>query len=250
MPIFRDLRPPSAERSLDRHRLDLPCIRGTLSRSSGPGEVALVAPLPTAIHNLCSTVFAAPSQFFANLSRLSALKSWGAAFSAATNQQPRTRSVRPMSSKAAAANTGSCACIRGICFCRTGNESIWHRIPGCRADAARPARRVSPKAPRRVPNGQKKCCAGPEHREVAAVDSQAPGDAPQPLTLNHPASNPGPMCGWGSPFLDFAHRRASTYSRPSTRSSRWIIAALPPKPRIDSIAADALPLIFCASSAS
>jgi hypothetical protein len=32
------------------------------------------------------------------------------------------------------------------------------------------------------------------------VDCDAPGDAPQPLTLNHPASNPGCSSGWGSSF--------------------------------------------------
>jgi hypothetical protein len=34
------------------------------------------------------------------------------------------------------------------------------------------------------------------------VDSQAPGEAPQPLTLNHPASNPGRVSGRGSSFLE------------------------------------------------
>jgi hypothetical protein len=34
------------------------------------------------------------------------------------------------------------------------------------------------------------------------VDCQAPGEAPQPLTLNHPASNPGRVSDRGSSFLE------------------------------------------------
>jgi hypothetical protein len=30
------------------------------------------------------------------------------------------------------------------------------------------------------------------------VDEVAPGEAPQPLTLNHPALSPGRESGWGS----------------------------------------------------
>jgi hypothetical protein len=73
----------------------------------------------------------------------------------------------------------------------------------------------------------------------------APGEAPQPLTLNHPAWNPGRLSGRGSSFLC-----ASGYPKPTTRSSRWIISARPEKPRIGSISADARPLILTASSAS
>jgi hypothetical protein len=35
---------------------------------------------------------------------------------------------------------------------------------------------------------------------TSAVDVQAPGEAPQPLTLNHPASSPGRFSGRGSSF--------------------------------------------------
>jgi len=38
----------------------------------------------------------------------------------------------------------------------------------------------------------------------------APGEAPQPLTLNHPALNPGCSSGWGSSF--FEGRRSPTGS--------------------------------------
>jgi hypothetical protein len=31
-----------------------------------------------------------------------------------------------------------------------------------------------------------------------SIDSQTPGEAPQPLTLNHPVSNPGRLSGRGS----------------------------------------------------
>jgi hypothetical protein len=34
----------------------------------------------------------------------------------------------------------------------------------------------------------------------AAVEGQMPGEAPQPLTLNHPVSNPGRISGRGSSF--------------------------------------------------
>jgi hypothetical protein len=37
-----------------------------------------------------------------------------------------------------------------------------------------------------------------EQASGIAVDDQAPGEAPQPLTLNHPASSPGRISGRGS----------------------------------------------------
>ena len=35
------------------------------------------------------------------------------------------------------------------------------------------------------------------------VDGHAPGEAPQPLTLNHPASNPSCSSSWGSFFSGY-----------------------------------------------
>ena len=54
--------------------------------------------------------------------------------------------------------------------------------------------------PRTTPGGAKKMMAAGEHPLGAAVDGQAPGEAPQPLTLNHPASSPGRISGRGSSF--------------------------------------------------
>jgi hypothetical protein len=53
----------------------------------------------------------------------------------------------------------------------------------------------------------KKTHTGAEQPFDTVVDGHAPGEAPQPLTLNHPASNPGCSSGWGSFFL--GHRNAA-----------------------------------------
>jgi hypothetical protein len=57
-----------------------------------------------------------------------------------------------------------------------------------------------------------------------------------------------------SPGFSFAgrarERRPRVHSLPTTRSSRWIITALPEKPRIDSMSAEDRPLILSASSTS
>ncbi len=55
--------------------------------------------------------------------------------------------------------------------------------------------------------GCKKNLRGAEQPFGTIVDGHAPGDAPQPLTLNHPASNPGCSSGWGSSFS--GHRIAA-----------------------------------------
>ncbi len=70
--------------------------------------------------------------------------------------------------------------------------------PGAPAAAAK-ARNPKPAAKRRAA-GPKKLWLGPERRASAAVNGQTPGEAPQPLTLNHPASNPGRFSGRGSFF--------------------------------------------------
>ena len=95
--------------------------------------------------------------------------------------------------------------------------------------------KIGGKAP---PAGRKKLCSRAEPPANTAVNRQTPGEAPQPLTLNHPVSNPGRISGRGSSFLRKpagSGRRA--YSRPTTRSSRWIISARPEKPRIASMSA-------------
>jgi hypothetical protein len=48
--------------------------------------------------------------------------------------------------------------------------------------------------------GAKKAPTGAEQPFGTIVDGYAPGEAPQPLTLNHPASNPGCSSSWGSFF--------------------------------------------------
>ena len=54
---------------------------------------------------------------------------------------------------------------------------------------------------------ERKLSPNPEPAARAAVRTKAPGEAPQPLTLNHPASNPGRFSGRGSSFSgDRAHR--------------------------------------------
>src|SRR5690349_4839661 len=54
--------------------------------------------------------------------------------------------------------------------------------------------------------GGKRTHTGAEQPFDTVVDGLAPGEAPQPLTLNHPASNPGCSSGWGSFFLGAPER--------------------------------------------
>ena len=49
--------------------------------------------------------------------------------------------------------------------------------------------------------GRKNSPLAPELDDGCKVGSIAPGEAPQPLTLNHPASNPGRVSDWGFLFL-------------------------------------------------
>ena len=48
--------------------------------------------------------------------------------------------------------------------------------------------------------GGKKIPTRAEQPLDTIVDRHAPGEAPQPLTLNHPASDPGCSSSWGSFF--------------------------------------------------
>ena len=103
---------------------------------------------------------------------------------------------------------GICACFRAMWSCRAASASI------STADFGGPS--FSPRAPpfpetqskarskaaekRPVEQGQKNYCCVRNTRGGIAVDGQTPGEAPQPLTLNHPASNPGRFSGRGSSF--------------------------------------------------
>jgi hypothetical protein len=51
-----------------------------------------------------------------------------------------------------------------------------------------------------VPERRKKSSSAAELAGSTAVNGQTPGEAPQPLTLNHPVSNPGRFSGRGSSF--------------------------------------------------
>jgi len=61
-----------------------------------------------------------------------------------------------------------------------------------RASAPVPAAKFGLGPPQNAAPGRlKKLSQRAERDAAAAVDGQMPGEAPQPLTLNHPASNPG-----------------------------------------------------------
>jgi hypothetical protein len=70
-----------------------------------------------------------------------------------------------------------------------------------RSRARATAAKTRPKAAKTAaPPGPKKLWLPLERAADTAVDGQMPGEAPQPLTLNHPALNPGRFSGWGSSF--------------------------------------------------
>jgi hypothetical protein len=110
-------------------------------------------------------------------------------------------------SRDAAGNMAICACTRVFWSCRAVNASILPAIPA----AISPVRRHPGLAAvglsamelpmgRRPPPERKKLWSRPEPAASPAVNGQMPGEAPQPLTLNHPASNPGRFSGRGSSF--------------------------------------------------
>ena len=149
--------------------------------------------------------------------------------------------------------------------------SMFRPISACRRRAGGSSRRRNrlqrkrEKPPARDP---KKNFDGARNRlDSRDVDNSAPGEAPQPLTLNHPALNPGRSSGRGSLFSgslwnDHASCAAELggalsrgqiqlcHSGPTTRSSRCTISVRPLKPRIEAMSADERPRIFSASSAS
>jgi hypothetical protein len=73
-----------------------------------------------------------------------------------------------------------------------------HSPPGAAAEKFR--RQIKLLADRQVT--EKKILLGQEPPRNTDVDCQTPGEAPQPLTLNHPVSNPGRISGRGSFMFD------------------------------------------------
>jgi hypothetical protein len=119
------------------------------------------------------------------------------------------RSGQLMWSRDVAAKRGICAYFRVIWSCPAAGASTSPTILA--AIFLVPRRRgltvvravakefkIGGKVP---PGGRKKICNRPEPPPNSAVNRQTPGEAPQPLTLNHPVSNPGRSSGRGSSFL-------------------------------------------------
>jgi len=79
-------------------------------------------------------------------------------------------------------------------FCRAASGLMWRPIP---AGLEFRARRTGD-GPGGGAGNRKNPLLGAEPLASTDVDGLAPGEAPQPLTLNHPASNPGRLGGRGS----------------------------------------------------
>ncbi len=116
------------------------------------------------------------------------------------------RSVPDMWSRDTAAARGNCASLRATCFCRTATGSMfqgnfpgpprrWHKRPGDAPTRREPGQNGAPG------RTEKNSLPAVELPSDTNVDWMAPGEAPQPLTLNHPASNPGRSSGRGSLLL-------------------------------------------------
>ena len=132
-----------------------------------------------------------------------------------------------------------------------------------RPSGGRPApKNLSPNPTLRA--AAKKSRRGEEPVNRPRVDGVAPGEAPQPLTLNHPALAPAATSSRGSLFcfalicsaLTRVPRNASNpaascaHSGITARSSRCTISARPLKPRMEEMSADERPRILSASSMS
>ena len=90
--------------------------------------------------------------------------------------------------------------------------------PACPAGAPAAARRAATEpqpGQRAPPAGQRKLWFEPEPLASAPVNSSDAGRSPQPLTLNHPASNPGRISGRGSSFLGSAQVAAGAHLFPA-----------------------------------
>ena len=91
------------------------------------------------------------------------------------------------------------------CRGQAGAAGIGPRAPSAASPGLRPSPKTAAKTARRRAKrifalGKKICACRGEPPGSSDVECQAPGEAPQPLTLNHPASNPGRVSGRGSPF--------------------------------------------------
>ncbi len=91
------------------------------------------------------------------------------------------------------------------CRGQAGAAGIGPRAPSAASPGLRPSPKTAAKTARRRAKrifalGKKICACRGEPPGGSDVECQAPGEAPQPLTLNHPASNPGRFSGRGSPF--------------------------------------------------
>ena len=118
-------------------------------------------------------------------------------------------SSRAMWSKALATRAANCKSFRAMWFCRADSASIWAPTYAVRQRRGADARALGTKGPsKNNPGRRKKRWRAGEHPLGAAVNGQAPGEAPQPLTLNHPALNPGCNNSRGSRFRDPAFRDA------------------------------------------
>jgi len=167
------------------------------------------------------------------------------------------RSGQLMWSRDVAAKRGICAYFRVIWSCPAAGGStsptilaaillVPHRRELTVVRAVATELKIGGKAP---PGGRKKYETGRNHPPRAPLivrrRAKPPSPSPSITRCRTPvavAAGVHLFCGTGS------DRRA--YSRPTTRSSRWIISARPEKPRILPMSPDERPLIFCASSAS
>ena len=138
----------------------------------------------------------------------------------------------PMWSRVAAANMAICGYFRAMWSCRAAGASISRTIsvghlpgrhrPGLAAAAVPTRPKMAAKA---LPTARKKLWPRPEPPASAAVNGEMPGEAPQPLTLNHPASNPGRICGRGSSFLRELRLWGTSAASLNRRRRTWDFSA-------------------------
>ena len=88
--------------------------------------------------------------------------------------------------------------LRGDLSGRLRRRPRGHKRPGGGPMRSDPSRNGAHRAARKI-------SLGAELSDGTNVDVIAPGEAPQPLTLNHPASNPGRSGDWGSFFKARCH---------------------------------------------
>ena len=218
-----------------------------------------------------STAFVGPSQNSRNLPEIVGVPYFKSANErvSCNCQLVISRTVSPsvfpseprMWSREAAGNTANCAYSRAMWSCRAGQrinlvDDFCGNFAGPASPSGAPPPRGGPQW--NSPQGKKRRQPGKENYGPSRNDSPA-----LPLTVRCRAKPPSPSpsitrrrtpvalaAGVHLFLVPLRSQRAAPYSRPTTRLSRWIIAARPEKPRIASMSADERPLIFCASSAS